>query len=210
MVCHLFAQQTQPAEGLGPRHQRGADQRAGRRGRGPGCPRPLGRRSDHRLQRSAIGTPVERAIRFTMLIHLPREKGYGVIARTKNGPALAGYGAATMKNSLADTITTLPAQLRRSLTWDRGKELSAHAQFKVETGVPVFFADPRSPWQRCTNRTRTGSCGSTSPRAPTCAMEQRRGAGRRKCTQQPTGKNPRLENASRGVRRSTTVGPTSR
>jgi IS30 family transposase len=103
------------------------------------------------LERSAIGTLVERSTRFTMLIHLPREDGYGIIPRTKNGPPLAGYGAITMKNALAATITTLPEQLRRSLTWDRGKEMSAHAQFKVETGLPVFFADPHSPWQRGTN-----------------------------------------------------------
>ncbi len=108
------------------------------------------------LERSAIGTVVERTTRFTMLIHLPREDGYGVIPRTKNGPALAGYGAVTMKNALAGAMTTLPAQLRRSLTWDRGKELSAHAAFKVETGIPVFFADPRSPWQRGTNENTNG------------------------------------------------------
>jgi IS30 family transposase len=97
------------------------------------------------LERSAIGTLVERTTRFTMLIHLPREEGFGVIPRRKNGPALAGYGAVTMKNALAASITTLPEQLRRSITWDRGKELSAHAQFSIETGVPVFFADPHSP-----------------------------------------------------------------
>ena len=91
-----------------------------------------------------------------MLIHLPREDGYGIIPRTKNGPALAGYGAVTMKNALATTITTLPEQLRRSLTWDRGKELSQHAQFKIETGVPVYFADPQSPWQRGTNENTNG------------------------------------------------------
>jgi IS30 family transposase len=108
------------------------------------------------LQRSAIGTLVERTTRFTMLIHLPREDGYGVIPRTKNGPALAGYGAVTMKNALAATMTTLPTQLRRSLTWDRGKELSAHAAFKVETGIPVYFADPQSPWQRGTNENTNG------------------------------------------------------
>ena len=70
------------------------------------------------LKRSAIGTLVERTTRFTMLVHLPRADGYGVIARTNNGPALAGYGAITMKDALASTMTTLPEQLRRSVTWD--------------------------------------------------------------------------------------------
>ena len=108
------------------------------------------------LQRSAIGTLVELATRFTMLIHLPRQEGFGVIPRTKNGPPLAGYGALAMKNALAAVITTLPEQLRRSITWDRGKELSAHAQFRIETGVPVYFADPHSPWQRGTNENTNG------------------------------------------------------
>ena len=108
------------------------------------------------VQRSAIGTLVERTTRFTMLVHLPREDGWGVIPRRKNGPALAGYGAVTMKNALAATITTLPEQLRRSLTWDRGMELSQHAQFTVETGLPVYFADPNSPWQRGSNENTNG------------------------------------------------------
>lgn len=108
------------------------------------------------LERSAIGTLVERTTRFTMLMHLPREEGYQHKHTVKNGPALAGYGAVTMKNALAASMTTLPQQLRRSLTWDRGKELSAHAAFKVETGVPVFFADPHSPWQRGTNENTNG------------------------------------------------------
>jgi IS30 family transposase len=108
------------------------------------------------LQRSAIGTLVERTTRFTMLIHLPREDGYGVIARAKHGPPLAGYGAVTMRNALAAVIIRLPEQLRRSLTWDRGKELSQHAQFRIETGVPVYFADPQSPWQRGTNENTNG------------------------------------------------------
>ncbi len=86
-----------------------------------------------------------------MLVHLPREIGYGVVPRTKNGPALAGYGAVSMSKALAATVSSLPDQLRRSLTWDRGKEMSQHAQFKVDTGVEVYFADPKSPWQRGTN-----------------------------------------------------------
>jgi len=108
------------------------------------------------LERSAIGTLVERTTRYTMLVHLPREEGYQHKRTTKNGPALAGYAAITMKNRLAGTMSTLPEQLRRSLTWDRGKEMSAHAQFKVETGIPVFFADPHSPWQRASNENANG------------------------------------------------------
>ncbi|WP_067572324.1 IS30 family transposase [Nocardia acidivorans] len=108
------------------------------------------------LQRSAIGTLVERTTRFTMLIHLPREAGYGTIARIKNGPALAGYGAVTMTNALTRTLSSLPPQLRRSLTWDRGKELSDHARFTARTGMNVYFADPKSPWQRGTNENTNG------------------------------------------------------
>lgn len=108
------------------------------------------------LERSAIGTLVERTSRLTVLVHLPREAGYRHKATPKNGPALAGYGAITMKNALASTMSTLPELMLRSLTWDRGKELSAHAAFKVETGIPVFFADPNSPWQRGTNENTNG------------------------------------------------------
>ena len=108
------------------------------------------------LERSAIGTVVERTTRFTMLVHLPREEGYRHRQTVKNGPALGGYGAITMKSALANSMATLPEQLVRSLTWDRGKEMSAHAQFKVETGIPVFFADPQSPWQRGTNENTNG------------------------------------------------------
>lgn len=106
--------------------------------------------------RSAIGTLVERATRFTMLLHLPRQEGWGVEPRVKNGPALAGYGAETMRNAIAAHITTLPKQLRRSLTWDRGKELAQHAQLTIDTGIQVYFADPHSPWQRGTNENTNG------------------------------------------------------
>jgi len=107
-------------------------------------------------ERSAIGTLVERSTRFTILLHLPRMQGYGVVPRVKNGPALAGYGAIAMKDAITAGIATLPAQLRRSLTWDRGKELSAHAQLTLDTGLKVYFADPHSPWQRGTNENTNG------------------------------------------------------
>ena len=108
------------------------------------------------LGRSAIGTLVERTSRYTMLVHLPRMDGYGTVPRTKNGPALAGYGAVAMKNALQTSMSAMPAELLRSLTWDRGKELSQHAAFTVETGIAVYFADPQSPWQRGTNENTNG------------------------------------------------------
>jgi IS30 family transposase len=101
--------------------------------------------------RSAIGTVVERTTRFTMLLHLPRLAGWDVEARVKDGPALAGHGAVAMRSAIATQMTTMPDQLRRSLTWDRGKELAQHAQLKIDTGIAVYFADPHSPWQRGTN-----------------------------------------------------------
>ncbi|QZN87042.1 IS30 family transposase [Cellulomonas sp. C5510] len=108
------------------------------------------------LNRSAIGTVVERTSRYTLLVHLPRLEGYGTVPPVKNGPALGGYGAVAMKDALQATMTTMPSELLRSLTWDRGKELSAHAQFKIDTGIAVYFADPHSPWQRGTNENTNG------------------------------------------------------
>ena len=61
-----------------------------------------------------------------------------------------------MNAALAASMTALPEQLRKTLTWDRGKELSRHAQFTLETGTKVFFADPHSPWQRPTNENTNG------------------------------------------------------
>ena len=106
--------------------------------------------------RSAIGTLVERASRFTMLLHLPRQEGWGIQPRVKNGPPLAGLGAEAMRTAIAARMTTTPDQLRRSLTWDRGKELAQHVQLSIDTGIAVYFADPHSPWQRGTNENTNG------------------------------------------------------
>jgi IS30 family transposase len=108
------------------------------------------------LGSSAVGTLVERTTRFTMLLHLPRMPGHGDGDRVKNGPALAGHGAEAVRDAIARTITTLPAQLRRSLTWDQGTELSQHARLRIDTGVQVYFCDPHSPWQRGTNENTNG------------------------------------------------------
>src|SRR5215204_3097715 len=108
------------------------------------------------LNRSAIGTVVERSTRFTMLLHLPRMPGYGSGPRVNNGPALAGYGAEAMRDVLASRFASMPEQLRRSLTWDRGKELARHAQLTIDTGLAIYFADPHSPWQRGTNENTNG------------------------------------------------------
>jgi IS30 family transposase len=108
------------------------------------------------LGSSCIGTLVERTTRFTMLLHLPPMDGHGCEARVKNGPALAGHGAEAVRDAIARTITTLPEQLRRSLTWDQGAEMTQHARLRIETGVAVYFCDPHSPWQRGTNENTNG------------------------------------------------------
>jgi IS30 family transposase len=106
------------------------------------------------LGSSAIGTLVERSSRFTMLLHLPPMNDRG--PRVKNGPALAGHGAEAVRDAIADAITTLPDQLRRSLTWDQGAEMAQHVQLRIDTGLQVYFCDPQSPWQRGTNENTNG------------------------------------------------------
>jgi IS30 family transposase len=108
------------------------------------------------LQRSAIGTLVERSTRFTMLLHLPRMEGHGQAPPVKNGPPLAGHGAEAVRDAIAETITTLPEQLRRSLTWDQGAEMAQHVQLRIDTGLAIYFCDPQSPWQRGTNENTNG------------------------------------------------------
>lgn len=88
---------------------------------------------------SAIGTLVERQTRFVMLVNLR-----------------SGRLAKDVKHALVKAIRVLPAHLRRSLTWDQGKEMGEHVPFTVATDVQVYFCDPRSPWQRATNENSNG------------------------------------------------------
>jgi len=107
------------------------------------------------LNRTAIGTLVERTTRFTMLLHLPAMEGHGE-QRTKNGPPLAGHGAEAVRDAIAASISTLPEQLRKSLTWDQGSEMAQHARLTTDVGLAVYFCEPHSPWQRGTNENTNG------------------------------------------------------
>lgn len=108
------------------------------------------------LGSSAIGTLVERSTRFTMLLHLPRMSGHGDGPRIKDGPALAGHSAEAVRDAIARTITTLPQQLRRSLTWDQEAEMAKHDELRIKTGLSIYFCDPHSPWQRRSNENTNG------------------------------------------------------
>ena len=88
---------------------------------------------------SAIGTLVERTSGFVLLLHLPGD-----------------HTAATVAAAMIAAIPTLPEQLRRSLTWDQGKEMARHAEITAATGLPIYFADPHSPWQRGSNENTNG------------------------------------------------------
>jgi transposase, IS30 family len=88
---------------------------------------------------SAIGTLVERVTGYTLLLHLPE-----------------GHGAEQVTAAITEAMTALPATLRKSLTWDQGKELSRHKQVAEVTGLKVYFCDPHSPWQRATNENTNG------------------------------------------------------
>ena len=89
--------------------------------------------------KSAIGTLVERSSRYVMLLHLPGDRT-----------------AETVRAAMTTAIQTLPAALRRSVTWDQGIEMAQHATFRVDTGVTVYFCDPHSPWQRGSNENTNG------------------------------------------------------
>jgi IS30 family transposase len=113
--------------------------------------------------RTAIGTLVERTTRFVMLLHLPPDQDRAA-PRAKNGPPVSGHGAEAVRDAIAAAIATLPEQLRRSLTWDQGAEMAQHAQLRIDTGLPIYFCDPRSPWQRATNENTNGLLRQYFPR----------------------------------------------
>ncbi len=97
--------------------------------------------------RSAIGSVVERRSRYVLLLRLPE-----------------GRTAEPVRRALAERMATLPAQLRRTLTWDQGKEMAEHVRFRIDTGIPVYFCDPRSPWQRPTSENTNGLLRQYFPR----------------------------------------------
>jgi transposase, IS30 family len=105
---------------------------------------------------SAIGTLVERSTRFVLLLHLPR-----------------GHDAAAVAAAMAGAMSTLPAQLRRSLTWDQGREMAFHAQIALATGLEVYFCDPHSPWQRGSNENTNGLLRQYFPKGTSLAGHSR-------------------------------------
>jgi IS30 family transposase len=117
------------------------------------------------LGSSAIGTLVERSTRFTMLLHLPPMVGQG--PRAKNGPALAGHGAEAVRDAIAATITTLPEQLRRSLTWDQGTEMAQHTSCGSTPACRCISVTLTARGSAAPTRTPTACCASTSRRGPT-------------------------------------------
>jgi IS30 family transposase len=88
---------------------------------------------------SAIGTLVERATRFVMLLHLPDD-----------------HGADAVQEAMVAAMSRLPDTLRRTLTWDQGPEMGNHVQIAEATGLDIYFCDPHSPWQRGTNENTNG------------------------------------------------------
>lgn len=90
-------------------------------------------------QKSAIGTLVERSTRFVLLLHLPN-----------------GHSAPQVRDAMSKAIRRLPAAMRRSITWDQGREMAEHVQFTIQTGVQVYFCDPHAPWQRGSNENTNG------------------------------------------------------
>jgi IS30 family transposase len=136
-----------------------------------------------------------------MLLHLPPlERHDG--PRVKNGPALAGHGAEAVRDALADAIRTLPDQLRRSLTRDQGAEMAQHAQLRIDTGLPVYFCDPHSPWQRATNQNTNGPLRQHFPKGTDLARHSAEDlAAVADALNSRPRKDPRMENPRRSAER---------
>jgi IS30 family transposase len=107
------------------------------------------------IDRSAIGTLVERTSRFVMLLHLP-PAGDRDAPKVKHGPPVTGHHADAVRDAIVQAIGDLPEHLRRSLAWDQGAEMAQHARLRIDTGLQVYFCDPQSPWQRGTNENTNG------------------------------------------------------
>ena len=132
----------------------------------------------------------------------PRWTGYGVEPRVKNGPALAGYGAEAMRDAIAAQMTTLPEQLRRSLTWDRGKELAQHAQLQDRHRRRGLLRRPAQPMAARHEREHQRAAAPVLPQGHRpLAMERRRPRRRRRRAQRPATQDTRLEDASRSTQR---------
>jgi len=101
---------------------------------------------------NGIGTLVERSTRYAMLFTLPN-----------------GFTAERVSEALAKTVMTLPTSLRRSLTWDQGPEMAGHVRFTIDTGLAVYFCDPRSPWQRGSNENTNGLLRQYFPKGQSLA-----------------------------------------
>jgi len=105
---------------------------------------------------SAIGTLVERSTRFVLLLHLP-----------------SGHGADAVAAAMTEAMAGLPAALRRSLTWDQGKEMAGHAQISLATDLEIYFCDPHSPWQRGSNENTNGLLRQYFPKSTNLAVHSR-------------------------------------
>ncbi|GAB2508666.1 hypothetical protein GCM10027031_15280 [Corynebacterium atrinae] len=146
--------------------------------------------------RSAIGTLVERTSRATTFLNLPRINVWGTQPHLKNGPALGGYGAVAINQALTASVGILPEYMRKTITWDRGKELSGHVQFTFQTGTAVYFTDPHSPWQPGTNENTNGLLRQYFPKGTDLSRWSADDfKGRRSHSQQQATQSPRLEDS---------------
>ena len=139
----------------------------------------------NRQSPAAIATLVERSTRYCQLVALPD-----------------GTGPSRSADALAQSIAKLPAQLRRSLTWDQGSEMAEHRRFSVKTGVDVYFCDPQSPWQRGSNENTNGLLRQYFPKGDEPRRDQPRAPRRgRRAAERPAAKDARLPDPGREARR---------